>query len=63
MYGEARPARHVTCQYSYSSIIKFVHLLKMTEKKKLAKQIQIWKKRCMERAREIVREREKERER
>ena len=30
MYGEARPARHVTCQYSYSSMKKFVQLMKIS---------------------------------
>ncbi len=37
MYGEARPARHVTCQYSYSSIQKFVQLMTHKEKKKVVK--------------------------
>ena len=45
MYGEARPARHVTCQYSNSSIQKFVQLMTHKEKKKVAKKkSQIWRK-------------------
>ena len=43
MQGEARPARHVTCQYSYSSIKKIVQLMTHKEKKKLQKK-QIWRK-------------------
>ena len=57
MYGEARPARHVTCQYSYSSIKKFVQFMTQKEKKKLQK-----KGRFGEKNRRRQKEKEKERE-
>ena len=62
MYEEARPARHVTCQYSYSFMKKFVQLVKMKKKKNCKKNGRFGEKDMrVEKKRERERERERER--
>ena len=64
MYGEGRPGRHVTSQYSYSSIKKFVQFMTHKDEKKVAKKkADLEKKMERKTKRERERKREKERER
>ena len=64
MYGEARLTRHVTCQYSYSSMKKFVQLVKI-KKKRFAKNGRFGEKnmRVEKKERDRKKDRKKERER